>query len=152
MDKKYIIRHKILTFLFSKIEYDEVDAPKLSKTKTDLKEVAAVIGFTYAEVLNAHHGIPDSEAICVCGDKHYMMLQRDGLDAVIEKRWMVAGRKKLYDGIYDLIKWIAPVCLLIITIFTTVRNVKLLNDNSNNKEEIEKLRIQLKAIEKSQNK
>ena len=150
--KKYIIRHKILKCLYDKIEYDENHVPHLGKTKTSLNDIAFEINEEISDVILYHHGIPDNQAVCDTSSKtsHQMILQRDGIDCVIDEYWLSLGEKDLNERIYDKTKWFVPLFALSVTGATLMYNIINVQKIKNKVELLEKEIRQLKSINVSQ--
>ena len=120
--EKYVIRHKILEYLNSKIVYYENTDKiiNLNDTNTPFQEVIDVIGVPFEKAYKYHHAlhIKDEEHV-LCSTHNgiqYIGIMENGIAAAIDEYWLREGQKELNERIYDKTKWIVPVVALIVTI------------------------------------
>ena len=144
MKKRYKIRQKIIDNLYNKITYSDIDVPKLTATKTELKVLAEEINVPYKELFDAHHGIPDTQARCVSDDgKHSIVLAFEGVDASISKYWLREGQKESNEMVYDKVKWLVPIIALIITAGSLSYTICTITET---RQEIEEVKEELSAL------
>ncbi len=120
MKRKYQIRHEILSYLYNKIQYNDIDAPQLSSTVSTLDEIAKGIGCEYDEFFRQHHAVNHGEhAKCITyHGEHCMMLCKEGISAVLDEYWLREGIKERNERIYDKTKWVVPVISAVIAIIS----------------------------------
>ncbi|MNY01200.1 hypothetical protein D3C86_1337210 [compost metagenome] len=73
----------------------------------------------------------------------YYIISDNGKVNLYDKKHYYVGRKMFYEEIYDMVKNISAILLLIIAIITFANN---LIDTKNNKKELENLKTEIKNI------
>ncbi|MNP98420.1 hypothetical protein D3C85_110380 [compost metagenome] len=143
--KKYINRHRILETLQSHYEEhwnpncDEIDI-SLSFTgltkhsKLSEQEVREQLPYLKSEKEIDYFEIEYSS---------YYIISDNGKVNLYDKKHYYVGRKMFYEEIYDMVKNISAILLLIIAIITFANN---LIDTKNNKKELENLKTEIKNI------
>ena len=60
-----------------------------------------------------------------------------------EKKYLIAGRKYFNDSIYDVVKWLLPIAIITVSLFTTFTNIQLSKDKLNMQQQIDKIKQEL---------
>jgi hypothetical protein len=149
--EKYVIRHKILEYLNSKIVYYENSDKviNLNDTNTPFQEVVDAIGVPFKKAYKYHHAlhIKDEEhVLCSTHDKiQYIGIKEDGIAAAIDEYWLREGQKELNERIYDKTKWVVPILALIITAISLSYSAYTTRQSSN---KVELIRLELEKLKR----
>lgn len=118
--KRFRVKHEILSYLHSKLQYNENHIFNTNDSISSLEEIAKGTGIPFSDVVKYHHLINDSEAKCLPtsgkNKEHKMIIDRAGIDAVIERKWIREGNKELNERIYDRTKWVLPLLAILLTV------------------------------------
>lgn len=154
--EKYVIRHKILEFLNSKIVYYENSDKviNLNDSNIPFQEVIDAIGVPFEKAYKYHHAfhIKDEEHVkCSThkGIQHIGILE-NGIAAAIDEYWLREGQKELNERIYDKTKWIVPVIALIVTIgsilYSAIKVQGMQGKVNKVQEELKSIQQQIKPV------
>lgn len=152
IDQKFTNRHKILKTLHQRKK------EKWSPATTDVRD----IGLSYYQLTTTprHKGkqinkeiqylINEKEIIEeeIQYDDYYYCISNSGTASYYDRKYITKGKKEYRENIYDILKNISTLLLLIMAVITFIGNWI---SNSKNKCEIENIKTELKQIENSIN-
>lgn len=141
------LRHKILYMLWEKKASikgkSQVEAAEIS---INVNEIAKRLKVTSQKVrMVVSTLIIAEEAQYLEGAKGELFSWKMGFVSLSEKKYLKQGHKQTMDSIYDVTKWVVPLSLAFVTIYTTI---KVQNDNNRNKQMIDKLQSELNEFKK----
>jgi hypothetical protein len=118
--RKYIIRHEMLKYLYSKAEYDDNHVIGLRFTLSTLNEISEKLKIPIEEITLFHHAFKEEATCTQKNGMHSMELTEKGIDYVVDEYWLREGEKELNERIYDKTKWSIPVLALILTVVSLI--------------------------------
>ena len=148
MKEKYIIRNKILEYLFveaSKEEFPQ-DPQKLISTieVSKSRKIPILKVDLYHELLHER-----KEIECYTdGPTHEMKITIKGRQSYLDKTYIVAGRKEFWDRIYDPLKIIIPILAIAISLIALILNYNSSKEQKKSQKEIENLKQQMELLRK----
>lgn len=72
--------------------------------------------------------------------------------ALYEKTYLRNGRKRINDSLYDVVKWVLPIALIVVAIATTYINVQLNKDRLKIQPQIDSLKQELNTLKYQESK
>ncbi len=63
-----------------------------------------------------------------------------------ERKYLILGKKYFNDTIYDVVKWVLPIAIIIVSIFTTCTNIQLNKDRSSTQQQIKQVKQELDSL------
>ena len=60
-----------------------------------------------------------------------------------EMKYHIAGRKYFNDSVYDVVKWLLPIAIIVVSIFTTCTNIQLSKDRLYMQRQIDKIKQEM---------
>ena len=119
--KKYVYRHKMLEYLYSKIKDEPLHEVDLKKSKSSFKEMADFLSIEpklLREYHQSFHGFDDKEDHVKCFNErgeYVIGIDEPGIRAYLDDYWINEGEKDLNERIYNKTKWVVPLIALVIT-------------------------------------
>lgn len=119
--KKYVYRHKMLEYLYSKIKDEPLHEVDLKKSKSSFKEMADFLSIDpklLREYHQSFHGFDDKEDHVKCFNErgeYIIGIDEPGIRAYLDDYWINEGEKDLNERIYNKTKWVVPLIALVIT-------------------------------------
>ena len=143
--KKHRVRHKILKtlqnhYLSTWGPYLEEQDIALSLSKlVDLSKLSENDVYEQLSYLKVEKEINYLEI----NHSSFYIISEAGKVALYDKKHLYNGRKMLYDEVYDIVKNISAICLLIIAVTTFISNMV---ETKNNSKEIKILKNEIEAL------
>ena len=155
--KKYKLRHQLLGILLQKFDsFSEPNATRKLSVKAEdtailIEDLAKQLNISIDELKTITPPLVRAEEIQVndFGKGICVYPWNDAQTAYDERKYIEIGRKKFNDDIYDVVKWVLPIALIIVAIFTTCTNIQLNKDKSNMQPQIEQINRQITTLEQS---
>lgn len=144
ISKKYLYRHKMLEYLYSKIKNEPLHEVDLKKSKSSFKEMADFLSIDpklLREYHQAFHGFDDKEDHVKCFNErgeYVIGIDEPGIRAYLDDYWINEGEKDLNERIYNKTKWIVPVFALIITIVSLSISITTIKQTQRKAEQLDK--------------
>jgi hypothetical protein len=127
MHPKYKYRHRLLGYLYNKLDHDQLENVEITKSRTRFREVAEALKIDPFLLKEYHHALHinsiDQHVKCEGGEEYWIRLTEAGVFAYTDDYWLREGEKERNERIYDKIKWKLPIISLILSIIATVVSV-----------------------------
>lgn len=155
--KKYRLRHELLGVLLRKhdsyCKENSITSHKVSAEYVSilLPDLAKELNISVEELKSITPPLVRADEIEVrdFGNGVAVFAWNDSQTAYDEKKYLEIGRKKFNDDIYDVVKWLMPLALMFITIYTIVKNQGIAEDSKENTKRIEQIDKRLTTLEQS---
>src|SRR5688572_7749580 len=127
--KKDRIRHRILVALNKKTNGQaylgaDIDHDAWFMPVEELCKSARITDKEY-RLVNSLLYDKEEVKIATKNNKEHIRLDQRGITALNENTYKTEGRKKVNNAINDVVEWVVPLGLILITIYTTVINIQL---------------------------
>ncbi|MDR6461907.1 hypothetical protein [Chryseobacterium sediminis] len=112
--------HKILKYL-----YDEWNENNQQETVIGSIKIATKTNIPIAEIHELQHILINKGEVTFSGNDGQSMLsiQQNGIAAVVDRKYIKEGRKKLWDGIFDWARIILPLGAIVVSIIAILVNM-----------------------------
>ena len=148
MKRKFIIRHKILEYLFTEVSNEE--DPQRPARLISSDEISDKINFSVQKV-NLYHELLHEKKEIECysdGSSHEMKITIKGRQSFLDKKYVVEGKKDFWNSIYDPLKIIIPILTIVLSILALSLNQTLKKDLKETKSELESLKQKIESVQK----
>jgi hypothetical protein len=152
--KKDRIRHNILIALNTKTNGQAYHVENISGAwLMSIPELLNKANISDKEYRLVHSLMYDRKEIIITtkDNAEYIQIAQKGMTALNEKSYISDGIKKVNDSIYDTAKWMLPILLVFISLYTMVKNRQLTEDIQRTKQEIQQIQKGLDTLSKSKN-
>lgn len=146
--RDYILQHRLLKILLDK-SLESVNNPvSINERSVTVKSIFKKLGInrnrlSYLSLEIENDGFIKKEKIN--GD--FVFYSVDGIsDAYWSKKYLIQGRKKLHDSIYDLTKWLLPIIVIMVSLYTIVASALFHLESDNLKQDILHLQQQADSM------
>ncbi len=142
--KKYVYRHKMLEYLYSKIKDEPLHRTDLKRSKSSFKEMADFLKIDARLLKEYHqsfHGFDDKEDHVKCfeeGGEYIIGIDEPGIRAYLDDYWINEGEKDLNERIYNKTKWVIPIIALIITAASLMYSIYSIRQTQKKVQKLEK--------------
>lgn len=148
MNAKYLVRHKILEYLF--VEASKEEDPQCPTRLISCNEISRFTKIP-SDKIDLYHELLHEKKEIECysdGSKHEMKITITGRQTYLDKKYLVEGKKALWNSIYDPVKIIIPILTLILSILALVLNQNLKKELKTTQSEFDSLKQKIEYIKK----
>lgn len=125
---KYQLRHKLLGILLDEtLKHKDKKLISIEERAIPLDRVCTLLGISYKKLKKVTPQLIFDKYIIfgLVNGKECLYSGDNIAYAHDSEKYLVEGRKKINDNIYDVVKWIVPICLLTITLHTSIKNYQI---------------------------
>jgi len=149
INRKYKNRHLFLEALQLYLEKnDRPDAYALEDFSLTFPKLVELSNLTEKEIYGQIDYLEKEGEINIEHTKDYStfyFISKNGTIAYYDKKYLNLGKKEFLNDLYDIIKNISAIILLVITIISFIINFL---DTQKNKEEIEQIKVKVEKLSK----
>lgn len=143
---KYEQRHKILSMLYTQfIKYHNKKGLPLG---VDFKEITNELKCTGNDLHIITASLFDNDEVGLYSTLGVegIYLKPKGISAFSDKKHLKEPIKLRNDSIYDVVKWMLPIALIIVSITTTLINIQLNRDREKTQQQIKQITLELNNL------